>query len=77
MEKMLKQIDDMNVTLKLTLEEALELKGILESKKIKRGIPTDSGNKCPVCKAELIKGNFYCGCCGQRVLWTDSDTIPL
>lgn len=72
-----KQIEDESIILTLSLEEALKLKSVLDGQVIKRGIPTDGGNNCPTCGHPLVKGNYYCGNCGQRVLWTDTDTIPL
>ena len=28
------------------------------------------GVECPTCKAELIVGEQYCNCCGQRLDWS-------
>lgn len=75
--KIAEQIESESIILSLTLEEAMRLKSVLNSQMIKRGVPTDSGNSCPTCGHPLVRGNYYCGNCGQRVLWTDSDTIPL
>ena len=32
-----------------------------------------SGVECPTCKAELIIGEQYCNCCGQRINWESFD----
>ena len=77
METMLNRIKNYKMTLELTLDEAEELKELLEKKNMRNGIPTDDGNKCPNCFNVFHKGTHHCPVCGQRVKYIESNDIPL
>lgn len=77
MKKLKKQINETVVELKMTIEEALALKELLEKDELMEGRPKEDGCECPRCGTKLIKGGYRCPCCGQRVKYNESDIIPL
>lgn len=77
MDEMLKRINKYKMNLELSLDEAMELRELLEKRKIKDGIPTDDGNKCPNCHNVFTKGVHFCPICGQRVFYIELDYVPL
>lgn len=77
MRELLKQINETRIEIALTLEEATELKRMLEKNEWKDGIPTEDGCKCPECGTPLVKDGYRCPCCGQRARYIESDIVPL
>lgn len=65
------------VTVEFTLEEAIEYNRMCDRNTMVKGIPTENGNKCPSCGTEFVKHEHFCPLCGQKVMYVESDVIPL
>lgn len=67
------------ITITLSLKDAIEYNELVERDDVKKGIPTESRdiNRCPKCGRNFGRDSYFCGLCGQRVKFVDSDVIPL
>ena len=73
---MLKRIEK-TITIELTPREVMEYNALIDRDTMKKGIPTEKGNKCPTCGTEFTKNENFCPLCGQKVRFIESDIIPL
>lgn len=73
---MLKKIEK-TITIELTPREVMEYNALIDRDTMKKGIPTEKGNKCPMCGTEFTKNENFCPLCGQKVRFIESDIIPL
>ncbi len=64
---------------KFTPEEIIEYNLLVSKNKLERGVPTADKevNECPRCGAKFGKTAHYCSACGQYVMFTKSDIVPL
>ena len=79
MRTLLKQLEEESVIISMSIDEAHDLKAVLDKHVLKKGRPTenDDENECPKCGTVFRKGANYCSCCGQWITFINADVIPL
>lgn len=78
MRTLLKQMEEKRVSIDMTVDEAHDLKILLEKHVLRKGRPTQNTeeNECPSCGTIFHKGANYCSCCGQWIDFNESDVLP-